>query len=302
MDTNLWEFKHKPKTFDEMILNESLKSKLEKCLVELPNMTLAGGPGVGKGTFMDILIQELKPEILKVNGSDETGVDGIRGRVKDFAGSGGFSDTLNIVYINEADRLSVHAMDMLRDLIEQVQDITRFILLCNHPERLTPELLSRCPLVMFPDPPLKEIAKKCINILKDEEIEYQTQDVINLVKGAYPDIRNTINSLKFNVIDGKLSSDINIIVVDEVYQEVLDAMLSRNPINVRKVLRSCPIDYTRLYNFLYNKLMTTDDEVFSNDPVAILHITESAYRDNLVAIKEVQFMNCYFKMLRDNAI
>jgi len=302
MKNDLWEFKYKPQTFDEIILHDSIKPKLKKCIDEVPNITIAGPPGIGKGTFMDVLINERKPEILRINGSDETGIDGIRDKVKPFAEAIGFSDTIKIVYINEADRISPHAQDMLRDLIEKVQDITRFILLCNHPERITKEILSRCPLIVFPDPPIKEIAKKCIHILKSENIEYNGQSVIDIVKSAYPDIRNTINTLKYNVVDGKLSTDIKIINVDQIYQDVIDAMKSCDPGNVRKVLRSNLVDYTRLYNYLYKLIIDSESDVFKNDMTAILHITEGAYRNDIVSIPEISFMNMYIKMLRDECI
>jgi DNA polymerase III delta prime subunit len=300
--TDLWEFKYKPQTFDEIILDERIKPKLKKALNEVPNMTIAGTAGIGKGTFMDILKEEKHPEMMKINGSDETGVDAIRDRVKPFAESMGFSDKLKIVYINEADRLSPNAQDMLRDLIEQVYDLTRFILLCNHPERITTEILSRCPLIVIPDPPIKEIAKKCINILKKEGIDYDGKAVINIVKSCYPDIRNTINTLKYNVVDGKLSEDVAIINIDQVYQNVVEMMKTSDPSQVRKALRSNPIDYTKLYEYLYKLVMDSEESVFSNDISAILHITEGAYRNDIVAIKEISFMNMYLKLLKNGCI
>jgi DNA polymerase III delta prime subunit len=300
--TDLWEFKYKPQTFDDIIYDERIKPKLKKALDEVPNMTIAGPAGVGKGTFMDILEKEKEPEILRINGSDETGVDAIRDRVKPFAESMGFSGVLKIVYINEADRLSPNAQDMLRDLIERVQDLTRFILLCNYPERITPEILSRCPLITIPNPPIKDIAKKCIDILKNEGIKYDGKAVINIVKSCYPDIRNTINTLKYNVIDGVLSEDVVIINIDQVYQNVVDAMKTSNPAEVRKVLRSNPIDYVKLYEYLYKLIMDSEEDVFSNDISAILHITEGAYRNDIVAIKEISFMNMYLKLLKNGCI
>jgi replication factor C small subunit len=300
--TDLWEFKYKPRTFDEIIFDERIKPKLRKALDEVPNMTISGSAGIGKGTFMDVLMEEKKPEMMKINGSDETGVDAIRDRVKPFAESMGFSNTLKIVYINEADRLSPNAQDMLRDLIESVHDLTRFILLCNYPERITPEILSRCPLIQIPNPPIKDIAKKCIDILKNEGIIYDGKAVINIVKSCYPDIRNTINTLKYNVVDDILVEDAIIINIEQVYQDVVEAMKTSDPSQVRKVLRSNPIDYVKLYEYLYKLIMDSEESVFSNDISAILHITEGAYRNDQVAIKEISFMNMYLKLLKNGCI
>jgi DNA polymerase III delta prime subunit len=300
---DLWEFSHAPKTFDEVILNPSIREVLKKVVVDIPNCTIAGPPGCGKGTIMSILCKDKNMEVLRLNGSDTNGVDDIRDRVKPFAESMGFSGQLKLVYINEADRLSLAAQDMLRDLTERVQDITRFILLCNHPERITDELKSRCPLIIFPDPPLKEIVLRCIAILKVEGVTFDNKDVITLVKSTYPDIRHTINMLRFNVIDGVLSSKLNIVSVNEVYQKVLNAMIIGDLDNLYKVLKGNPIDYTKLYTFLYEKMMSSSDgHVFKNDLVAIAEIAEGAYRNDIIAIKEIGFINVFVKMLKQGAI
>lgn len=300
-NTDLWEFRYHPQVFDDIILHDSIKPVLANAMTEIPNMTLAGGPGIGKGTFIDVLIKTTGMDVLRLNGSDTNGVNDIRDRVKPYATAAGMGE-LKLVYINEADRLSIPAMDMLRELIEQVQDITRFILLCNYPERLTKELASRCPVFLYPDPPIKQVVMRCVDILKKENIKADMKDVVNLVKSTYPDIRHTINMLKFNVSNGILASDLNIVSVNEVYEEVLKAMLSGDPTAVRKVLRSNPIDYTKLYVYLFNKLMDTETEIFKKDFIAITEIAEGAYRDDHVAIKEINFMNVFFKIMRNGAI
>jgi len=303
MDTELWEFKYAPKKFDEMILDEQFKPKAQKILKDIPNITIAGPPGIGKGTLMEVLKNEMPDiSIMKINASEETGVDVVRTKIKPFAEGMGIDGKIKIVYLNEADRLTLNAQDSLRDLIEKTHDITRFILLCNYPERLTKEILSRCPLVVIPDPPIKEIAKKCIDILKKEGVKYNAQDVITLVKSTYPDIRHTINMLKYNVSDGVLSSSLQIKSLNESYDDVLKAMKSKDPSKVRKVLRSNPIDYTRLYEYIYSKVMDSSDNVFNNDMNALLHITEGSYRNDIVSIKEISFMNMYMKMMKDGTL
>lgn len=300
--TDLWEHKHAPHTIEEMILHDSIRPALTKALKEVPNIILSGSAGVGKGTFIDILLKHTKCEYKRINGSDQTGVDTIRDVVYPFVTALGFSDSLNIMYINEADYLSHNAQAMLRDLMEQVNDISRFVFACNYHEKLIPELKSRCQFIHFPDPPLKEIAKHCIGILKAEEVEYEVKDVVELCKLTYPDIRHTINTMKANVFDGRLTSELVVVSSNDVYNELIKVMKSKDPSQVRKFLRSNPIDYVKLYHYLYEQVMDSDSEVFTNDSVAILAITEAAYRDSLVAIKEINFMNCYLKMMRDKAI
>jgi len=300
---DLWEFKYHPRTFDEMILHESIKPKLKKALVEIPNMILSGSPGIGKGTFVDILLKSTKCEYMRINGSDETGVDSIRDKVRPFATSVGFSDSINIMYINEGDYLSNNAQAMLRDLMEQVQDITRFIFAVNYHDKIIPELKSRCQFIHFPDPPLKDIAKKCIEILKAEKIKFEVENVLELCKKTYPDIRHTINTLKENCYDGKLRSDLLITSTDDIYHSLVKIMKTKDPSQVRRFLRSNPIDYTRMYNYLYEVIMDSENEIFSNDSKAILYISEAAYRSaSTGGIKEINFMWAFMNMLKDGIL
>ena len=75
--TNIWTFKYEPQEFDDIILNETIKPQLKKALVEIPNLMLSGPPGVGKGTFTNIFLKVTKLDFIKINCSDETGIDNL---------------------------------------------------------------------------------------------------------------------------------------------------------------------------------------------------------------------------------
>lgn len=301
--TDLWSFKYHPKTFDDMILSPNMRKLLSNVYNNMPNITLSGPPGIGKSTFVDILVKNKKLECLRINASDETGIDSIRNRVKIFAqGVNVDADVLKVVYLNECDSMSPQALKMLRDLIEQVIDITRFILVCNYPEKIIPEIFSRCPLIEFGNPPIKELAAKCKHILDAEGVEYDLKNVISLVKMTGTDVRHTINTLQLNVFDGKLNGAIVVKSVNEVFDNIIESMMSGNPANVRVALRSGAVDYTRLYDSLYNRLLDSENDVFKNDSSALLLITEAAYRNEFVAIKEINFMNMYLKFMKEGIV
>jgi replication factor C small subunit len=304
MSTVLYEFLYAPNTFDEMIVSNEIKPKLEKALKELPNLMLIGPAGVGKGTFVDILRKETGIECIKINCSDETGIDTIRDKVKSFATSVGFGG-LKLVYLNESDFLSPNAQAMLRDLMEQVQSVTRFVFCCNYGHKMIPELQSRCQIIELSNPPALEVAKRCFHILDTEGVQYNKKTVIELVKTIWkkrPDIRKTLVTLRENVVDNVLNETIAISSTEEVYQNILLAMTVPDPDKVRTLLKSNPVDYTALYTYLHETLMISEDRVFKKDAEAIIHIGNAMRWDALCSIREINFITMFFDMMKDGTV
>lgn len=307
-ERNLWEFTYEPRKFELMILNENVRASIGEALKTRPNMLIYGPPGVGKGTFVNILIKQhgLEGNVLKINGSDETGIDVMRDKVKTFAQAMSIGK-MKLVYLNEADSLTKGeqgSQKMLRDLIEMTQANTQWILCCNYEQYIIPELKSRCQMFELANPPADAIFKYCKAILTAEKIKYEVSSIINIVKKCYPDIRSTIVTLRQNVIDGQLSKEVVQSNTQKVFDEIL-TKLSKDPTEVRRVLKSHAIHYEGLYTHLFDHLMDESPEridVFSDEANAIVHVGEASYRNNIVANKEINFMHMYFKMIQDKTI
>ncbi len=307
MKNRLWEFTYAPKKWEDLIINEELKEPLRKAIKERPNMFIYGPAGIGKGSFIDVLVNEndLKNSILKINASIEGGIETIREKVLPFSQAANYEiGKLKLVYLNEIDHPNIQASQRsLRDLMEATNKITQWCLLANYPENIIPELKSRCQSFHFNSPPAKEIYKRCGFILKNENVEFKKSSLVSLIKKCYPDIRNTIITLRQNVIDGKLKEQIIFNNADKTFDEIFQAIKTKDPEEVRKILKSSTIFYQQLYEYLYTKIMDNkDDDIFGNDAEMILLISEHLWRDTFVAIKEINFMDMIFKALKKGII
>ena len=73
MSDFIWVEKYRPKTIEECILPNNTKKTFQDFLDrgEIPNMLLAGPPGIGKTTVAKALCNELGADVYVINGSDE---------------------------------------------------------------------------------------------------------------------------------------------------------------------------------------------------------------------------------------
>ena len=199
--------------------------------------------------------------------------------------------------MNESDFLSLPGQAMLRDLMEQVQGITRFVFQCNYGHKMIKELLSRCQVVELNNPPAKKIYEHCMNILKSEKITVKNQGaIVNVIKRLYPDIRRIINTLQMSV-DGKVLDVVKYDSSTDVYGAIIGYMKSGDVDGIRKALRSNIINYPELYQYLF-------DEVgqFKSAGDMIIMVGDYLYRDSIIAIKEINFMSMVVKGLKEGYI
>jgi DNA polymerase III delta prime subunit len=294
--TDIWCFKHEPQTLDDMVLDPTIKNKLAKTFNEMPNLCFIGPAGVGKGTFTHIFLKKTGVDNIWINCSDETSIDNIRTKVKSFATALGITP-IKYVVLNEIDYLSIPAQAMLRDLTEQVQSITRFIAMANYGHKIIPELLSRCQVIELNAPPVTDIGKFVMGILKKENVKIGSLSAVSdTIKKLYPDIRRIINTLQLNTIGGKLSS-VTIDSATGIYEKILVFALDGDLDAIRKTVRSNTVNYTDLYSYMYENI-----DRFKNPGDAILTISEYLYRDAIISIREINLMSCILKLMKSGCI
>lgn len=196
INNNIWFEKYRPKTFNEILGQHEIVKTIQNKINNLPHMILEGRVGIGKTTLVTVLVKELGCDMLELNGSDERGIDIIRGKVLTFIRHLSFNKKIKIVFFDEADSMTSEAQLCLRTIIEKYSFNTRFIFACNDIKKLIEPLKSRCKTFSFKPITPEDMIKRLRFIISNENLsisEYQLKEIIDNSKG---DFRKAINDLQ----------------------------------------------------------------------------------------------------------
>jgi DNA polymerase III delta prime subunit len=144
-DHFLYVEKYRPRTIDDCILPAELKTYFKQIVEngDIQNMLLCGSAGTGKTTVARALCEELNADYIIINGSEESGIDVLRTKIKQFASTVSFSGNTKVVILDEADYLNPNSTQpALRGFIEEFALNCRFIFTCNFKNRIIPPLHS----------------------------------------------------------------------------------------------------------------------------------------------------------------
>jgi DNA polymerase III delta prime subunit len=203
---SMWSQRHQPTTLDECILDafpEFVKRQLLHASQQtiLPNLLLYGISGTGKSTIARVLCDKTKHDVCWFNGSLIT-KDNIP-QLAHLAKSGNLFFDRRVIFIDEADGMSLPAQYALRSLIEP-DNAGTWILTCNYRKKLIEPIASRFMQIECSLPPQSErekhiaaIVRRCQQILRVERISNVTEnELYDLVAAKYPDVRAIINELQ----------------------------------------------------------------------------------------------------------
>ncbi len=206
---SLWCARYRPKTVDGYVFtDENQKNTIKKWIAtkDIPHVLFSGGPGTGKTTLAEILVNETgvdKYDYMYINASRERGIDIIREKIDNFAALTPWGKQ-RIILLDEADGLTWDAQNTLKGIIEQYSQTSRFMFTCNNPHRIIPPIHSRTQSIQINKLPLDDYTMRMAEILVAENIEFSLETLDDYVRGCWPDLRKCINTCQQNCVEGKL--------------------------------------------------------------------------------------------------
>jgi DNA polymerase III delta prime subunit len=305
MNESLWVEKFRPKTIADCILPEEYKKTFQSYVdrKEIPHLILCGSAGVGKTTVAKALCDEVGCDFLMINGSDESGIDTFRMKIKNYASSMSLMGGKKVIIIDEADYLNPNSTQpAMRAAMEEFAHNCTFIMTCNYKNRIIEPLHSRCAVIEFKirneDKPkmASMFMKRAANILKEEKVPFEPAVLAEVVKKHFPDFRRVLNELQRYSASGKIDTGILANVADVSLAELVKALKEQNFSGMRKwVADNGNDDPVRLYRKIYDSLYDIMDK--STIPNAVLILARYQYQAAFCADQELNLVACLTEMM-----
>jgi DNA polymerase III delta prime subunit len=304
MEHLLWTEKYRPQTVLDCILPDRLKQPFQEYVNQknIPNLLLSGGAGVGKTTIAKAMCNEIGCDYMVINGSDESGIDVFRTKIKTYASSMSLMGGRKVIIIDEADYLNPNSTQpALRNAIEEFASNCSFIFTCNFKNRIIEPLHSRCAVVDFT---LKngekaqmagQFFKRIQSVLANETVEYDDKVIAELIKKHFPDFRRIINELQrysqFGKIDVGILNQIGDVAINDIVKFLKDKDFGA----IRKWVASNDIDAATLFRKLYDNLYDTLKP--QSIPQAVVILADYQYKNAFVADAEINTVACLTELM-----
>lgn len=304
-DTFLWVEQYRPKTVDECILPKTLKSQLQSYVnkQDISNLILAGGPGVGKTTAARAMLEQIGATYMFINGSEESGIDVLRTKIKNFASTVSLEGGRKYLILDEADYLNPQSTQpALRGFMEEFHSNCGFILTCNYKNKLIAPLHSRCGVVDFTIPKSEKASlahqffQRAVSILKENEIKYNEKVVAELINTHFPDWRRILNELQRYSVSGEIDAGILVNLGEKNIKDLMGMMKKKEFTNVRKwVVDNIDNDPVTMFRAVYDNMYDYLEP--STIPHVVIILGEYQYKNAFVADPEINMVACLTEIM-----
>ena len=289
---DIWTEKYRPKTFEEYVWTDTEREQKFKEIVDsgkIPgHLLLTGSAGTGKTSAALMLLKLLNVDdfdILKINASEENGIDVVRNKIKNFTVTWGMGD-MKYVLLDECDYLSPAAQAALRNLTETYADNTRFIFTANYINKIIPALISRCYHFHFDTLDKDQFRNRIATILVTENVSLDGDalDILDsYIQSSYPDMRKCINQISQNITNNTLkpltSKTSN---TKDYLTESLQLFIDGKINEARKIIISNvrEDEYVDVFRWMYENIELFDPD--ENNQSKILQVIKQGLVDHAI--------------------
>ena len=221
MSYEVFALKYRPKTFDDVVGQESVAQSLERavCTERLANAYLfCGSRGVGKTSMARILAKavncpnavDAKPcnacevctaigrgediDVIEIDGASNRGIDDVRA-IKDGAGFVPSRARYKIYIVDEVHMLTVAAFNALLKVLEEPPPHVRFVFATTDPQNLPETIVSRCQKHEFRRINEADIVKRLGVIAEAEGVSVDDDVLLAIARKAEGGLRDSVGLL-----------------------------------------------------------------------------------------------------------
>ena len=310
-----WAVKYRPTEYEQIALSPELRKLFEKRILKDKHLGdflfYSKDPGIGKTTLAKMLGEIFNYEVIFINASKEGNMDTIRNTIDRAVNYASIEKNGKLIILDEAERISPAAQESLRGILEEERyENLNFIFTVNNKNRLIKPIAESRLLPLdftlpkefeinnpeFKNSVLAPILKYLIYILKDNNIQFETNDLYNMVKEDYPNLRLIVNKMEFSIINGVLTPSSYLTSSNKIEEEELLELIKSK--NFEELYKRSKDFYTINYFIKYLKNKMT--EIFEGEDIKKVIQYMNEYQNNLVSDEDVKSLDFLYKLTELN--
>lgn len=274
--------KYNPKTLNDFICNDILKTQLENFIEtkNIPNLILVGNYGTGKTCVIPCLIKQIfhkknRNAIMEFNSYDDRGIKIFEPIERFCKIKIDFQENYaqhKLIIFDEMDNVSEKSQQLINQCLVNYPN-THFIFTCNDSQNIIDSIQSRCLKLNFSSIPIDKVMNRLTNICNEEGIEFENETLNYLFNISKQDIRSTLNLLELTytmyqkITINNINKTIGIPSV-ELFNNLLTFILNKDIQNICIIISKLqndgyyPMDILFYFiNFIIHKNISEDIKI-----------------------------------------
>jgi DNA polymerase III delta prime subunit len=307
MESFSWILKWRPQSLDDLILPKRILDPIKQYVrveKKIPHFLFTSLlPGSGKSSTANIIIKELGADYIKINASSDNGIGVVRDTIEPYCTRNTlYDDQTKIVWLDEADSTSPKMQDGLRGVMEEYANNVQFILTGNNVSGISEPIKDRCEWhdFDFTNPVVRKeiivkLFKRCMYILDQEGVKYDTDVLLKFVDKNYPRIRNIISGLQKYAMGNGMIIDEGIMRTTSIDESFFEFILAGNFTKAKEyVLKNntqADVVYTDIYKNCLDKI--TNMNVYGQ---FLVTLNDYQYKHAFVIDKEMNLVSALMEI------